>query len=262
MSHLPEGNQKRARLAIGLLLATCGVQATLAQEPIPEPDAIYFGAITGPASGFPVMTRISVRNDTVQLDAQDVTSMNAGPVPFVLRVPLANPVNGAVIPITEVGVDKLPKVLKVFVGETAQGTVSVIERGAIYRVDFAFDATGAHADTPLPQIPQGGGGVSTFTATATRTATRTSTPTRTATCTPTSTPTFTPTPSPTPQCAGDCNGDHGVTINELILLINEALGQSSPEGCIAGDTNRDGHIQIGEIIRAVNSALNGCDRGG
>lgn len=68
-------------------------------------------------------------------------------------------------------------------------------------------------------------------------------------------PTYTPTPTP---CTGDCNGDGPVTIDELITMINIALGTTPLSGCSAGDKNRDGAVTVDEILTAVNKALNGC----
>jgi hypothetical protein len=59
-------------------------------------------------------------------------------------------------------------------------------------------------------------------------------------------------------CAGDCDGNGQVAINELILLVNIALGNSPATVCAAGDTNQDAMIAINEIIAAVNSTLSGC----
>lgn len=98
-------------------------------------------------------------------------------------------------------------------------------------------------------------------ATITRTPTQTVTPVATFTLTPTPTHTPTPTLSPTSTprpCVGDCNGDAQVTVNELITMVNIALGNSPVSACAAGDANGDGAITINEIIAAVNNALNGC----
>jgi CSLREA domain-containing protein len=72
-----------------------------------------------------------------------------------------------------------------------------------------------------------------------------------------------PTPTPTPPigCPGDCNGDGVVTINELILIINIALGNLPLSACLAADLNGDGVLTIGEAIAAVQSALDGCPCG-
>jgi hypothetical protein len=90
-------------------------------------------------------------------------------------------------------------------------------------------------------------------------------------------PGFTPTPSPTPTgtpplsamptltptsapsaCVGDCSGDHSVTVDEILTLVNIALGDANVSTCLAGDANHDNQITIDEILTAVNNALNGC----
>ncbi|GIW45766.1 MAG: hypothetical protein KatS3mg077_3048 [Candidatus Binatia bacterium] len=59
-------------------------------------------------------------------------------------------------------------------------------------------------------------------------------------------------------CVGDCNGNGEVTIEELIAMVNIALGSRPVSDCAAGDESRDGEITIEEIVKAVNNALNGC----
>jgi len=79
--------------------------------------------------------------------------------------------------------------------------------------------------------------------------------------TPTVTPTVTPvvTSTATPMvCVGDCGGDGAVTVNELLVMVNVALGNAEATACAPGDANGDGAITIDEILRAVNDALNGC----
>jgi hypothetical protein len=58
------------------------------------------------------------------------------------------------------------------------------------------------------------------------------------------------------QCYGDCNGDGNVTINELVLLVNIALGNAPKDAC-SGFEPCEG-ICIGPLITAVNSLLIGC----
>ena len=59
-------------------------------------------------------------------------------------------------------------------------------------------------------------------------------------------------------CVGDCGGDSQVTVNELITMVNIALGTAQLSACPVGDANGDGDITVNEIISAVNNALNGC----
>jgi hypothetical protein len=78
---------------------------------------------------------------------------------------------------------------------------------------------------------------------------------------PTATPTTETTPTPTvgpASCVGNCNGDSEVTVDELITMVNIALGNAQVAACVPGDANGDGEITINEIVSAVNGALNGC----
>lgn len=79
---------------------------------------------------------------------------------------------------------------------------------------------------------------------------------------PTATPTPpAPTPTPTPGatvCVGDCSGDGDVTVDEILTMVNIALGTGTTAACPAGDANLDGDITVDEILTAVNNALSGC----
>jgi outer membrane protein assembly factor BamB len=94
----------------------------------------------------------------------------------------------------------------------------------------------------------------------------TSTPTRTATPSPTPSPrpptpthTLAATGTPTPRaCPGDCDGNGEVTIDELLAMVNIALGTAPMASCEVGDVNRDQAVTIDEILTAVHNALNGC----
>ncbi len=59
-------------------------------------------------------------------------------------------------------------------------------------------------------------------------------------------------------CMGDCLGDNQVTVDELITMVNIALGNAEMSACENGDNNDDGQITVDEILTAVNFALNGC----
>ncbi|MBI3782474.1 MAG: hypothetical protein HY270_03635 [Deltaproteobacteria bacterium] len=59
-------------------------------------------------------------------------------------------------------------------------------------------------------------------------------------------------------CVGDCNTDAEVTVDELILGVNIALGTSSVDQCHSFDADGDGEVAINELIAGVNSALVGC----
>lgn len=99
---------------------------------------------------------------------------------------------------------------------------------------------------------QGVHGAIVVLATPTPTVTASSTPTRT------SSPTATASATTVPGCAGDCNDDRAVTVDELVLLVNVALGREPLEVCPTGDLDGDGSLTVNEIIVAVLSALEGC----
>lgn len=59
-------------------------------------------------------------------------------------------------------------------------------------------------------------------------------------------------------CVGDCSGDLVVTVDEILTMVNIALGSVPVSACVAGDANGDQLITVDEILTAVNNALNGC----
>jgi DNA-binding beta-propeller fold protein YncE len=69
---------------------------------------------------------------------------------------------------------------------------------------------------------------------------------------------YDPASTPVPECAGDCSGDQQVSVDELVVAINIALGDASIESCHAADVSRDGILTVDEIIGAVDRALRGC----
>jgi carboxypeptidase family protein len=81
-------------------------------------------------------------------------------------------------------------------------------------------------------------------------------------------PTPTPTPSITPitpinlagGCVGDCDRNGRVTLDELVTMVNIALGLADfSSRCLAGDADGDGSVRVTDIIAAVRRVLNGCD---
>ena len=64
--------------------------------------------------------------------------------------------------------------------------------------------------------------------------------------------------SSAPSCPGDCAGDGVVTISDLVLAVNVALGSATVSECPAADRNGNGQVEINELIAAVNAALGGC----
>lgn len=61
-----------------------------------------------------------------------------------------------------------------------------------------------------------------------------------------------------PRCSGDCNFDARVTIDELILGVNMALGSLPRVACPPADANNDSEVTIDELVSAVKAALGSC----
>jgi hypothetical protein len=59
------------------------------------------------------------------------------------------------------------------------------------------------------------------------------------------------------QCVGDCAADGAVTISDLILGVNIALGLQPVTACPPFQ-NAQGEVDIAQLIRGVNNALGGC----
>ena len=59
-------------------------------------------------------------------------------------------------------------------------------------------------------------------------------------------------------CTGNCNAGLEVTVDEILTMVNIALGNAPLLDCEAADANHDGQVTIDEVLTAVNMALNGC----
>lgn len=59
-------------------------------------------------------------------------------------------------------------------------------------------------------------------------------------------------------CLGDCNGDGFVTVDEVVTMVNIALGMADVSTCTAGDADSSGSITVDEIVSALTNALEGC----
>jgi hypothetical protein len=59
-------------------------------------------------------------------------------------------------------------------------------------------------------------------------------------------------------CVGDCGGNKSVTVDEVLTMVNIALGTADVATCAAGDPNNDRQVTVDEILTAVNNGLNGC----
>jgi subtilisin family serine protease len=107
--------------------------------------------------------------------------------------------------------------------------------------------------TPVP--------TNTPTSSPTHTAALTPSPTSTQTAPPTATqpPTVIVTATATPPlCTGDCDGDGAVTVDELVVGVNIALGSAQVDACRVFDASNDGSVTVDELVAAVGYALNGC----
>jgi len=59
-------------------------------------------------------------------------------------------------------------------------------------------------------------------------------------------------------CVGDCSNDGEVTVDELVTMVNAALGSAPASACENGDADGSGDVDVAEVILAVNNTLNGC----
>ncbi len=62
-------------------------------------------------------------------------------------------------------------------------------------------------------------------------------------------------------CVGDCDGSGSVTISDLIIGVNIALGTESITACEAFNCDGTGMVPIHCLIQGVNNALYGCGTG-
>jgi len=59
-------------------------------------------------------------------------------------------------------------------------------------------------------------------------------------------------------CVGDCNDDGEVTLDEVLTVMNIALGDTAVAACPVVDQSGDGEVTVDEILLAVNRAATGC----
>lgn len=59
-------------------------------------------------------------------------------------------------------------------------------------------------------------------------------------------------------CPGDCSGDREVTVDEIVTVVNIALGLSSIDLCPAVDTDGNQEASVDELVTMINLALDGC----
>jgi photosystem II stability/assembly factor-like uncharacterized protein len=63
-----------------------------------------------------------------------------------------------------------------------------------------------------------------------------------------------------PSCIGDCSSTSSVAVNDIVTLVNIALGTLQPSAC-AGGVPSGAEVTVALIIQAVNNALSGCGSG-
>lgn len=61
-----------------------------------------------------------------------------------------------------------------------------------------------------------------------------------------------------PMCGGDCNLNCSVTVDELVIMVTDALTMGAAISCVAGDIDSDGELTVAELVTAVGHALDGC----
>jgi hypothetical protein len=231
-----------------------------------EKTATAFSFLPSGCSG---VTCTTVRAIVLSID--NITPIADGSVLYTCRINLLPDAPPGKYPLILSGVSLAsPSGAAIFDVLTIDGTVTVLAPEPSPTPTFAPTPMDTPTETPT--------NTATDTPTATRTATRTPTNTPTATPTPTATHTLTatqtptgtatPTPSPTvsptpvaPQCVGDCDGSGDVTVNEIITMVNIALGTLPLSACQVGDADGSGDITVNEIIAAVGFALTSCPSG-
>ncbi len=60
------------------------------------------------------------------------------------------------------------------------------------------------------------------------------------------------------DCPADCDTNRVVTVDELLIGVNIALGGAPLSACEGADFNGDDQVTIDELVIAVSRALNGC----
>lgn len=60
-------------------------------------------------------------------------------------------------------------------------------------------------------------------------------------------------------CVGDCSGDGAITVDEILLGVNIALGLTPLSACAPFDADVSGTLTVDELVSAVDGALRGCE---
>jgi hypothetical protein len=59
-------------------------------------------------------------------------------------------------------------------------------------------------------------------------------------------------------CVGDCRADGTVSVDDLVTGVAIALGTQALERCLSLDAGDDDRVTIDDLVLAVNNALKGC----
>lgn len=60
-------------------------------------------------------------------------------------------------------------------------------------------------------------------------------------------------------CVGDCSDDGTITVDEILIGVNVALGLASMSTCPQFDIDASGTLTVDELVSSVDAALRGCD---
>ncbi len=60
-------------------------------------------------------------------------------------------------------------------------------------------------------------------------------------------------------CVGDCSADGAITVDEILIGVNVALGVSPLSSCPPFDVDSSGTLTVDELVSAVDGALRGCE---
>jgi hypothetical protein len=59
------------------------------------------------------------------------------------------------------------------------------------------------------------------------------------------------------SCQGDCDGNGSVTVDELVVAVNQALGEHTNQ-CPALDMDGNDQVTVDELVAAIGNALSDC----
>ena len=65
-------------------------------------------------------------------------------------------------------------------------------------------------------------------------------------------------PTSLPRCVGDCDSSTAVTVDEVLVGVNIALGQRPLNQCRPFDRDGNESLTVDELVSGLDAALNGC----